>query len=99
MRRLTNPDAFYEDKDKKLFKYSLWKMCPENSYIRQFRVKIAESVVWISDNSALNRIEMKCYDNENKITRYFNQKHINNKQVFSNNIFNCYRHKNKSLIY
>ena len=72
MRRLTNPDAFYEDKDKKLFKYSLWKMCPENSYIRQFRVKIAESVVWISDNSALNRIEMKCYDNENKVTRYFN---------------------------
>ena len=68
MRKLTDPNAFNKDKGKEeLFKESPWKMCPENSYIRQFRVKIdgPRSL----DDSALNRIEMNCYDNENRAKR------------------------------
>ena len=65
---LTDPNAYHKDKDKEeLFKESPWKMCPENSYIRQFRVKIDGPSFF--DDSALNRIEMNCYDNDNRKNR------------------------------
>ena len=47
----------------KYYQVSGWYMCPENSYARQFKVRIEDD--GSADDTALNSVRMKCFDNNN----------------------------------
>ena len=56
--RVSWADPEYWDR----YRISEWYMCPENSYVRQFKVKIED---YAADHTALNSVRMKCFDNNN----------------------------------
>ena len=43
-------------------------MCNKNTYVRQFQVRIEEET-W-PDDTALNSIKMRCFDNNNEPVKY-----------------------------
>ena len=47
---------------------SQWYMCNKNTYVRQFQVRIEEET-W-PDDTALNSIKMRCFDNNNEPVKY-----------------------------
>ena len=56
-----------------------WIMCPRNTYIGQFDVKIEEFNKIDSttnDDTALNDVKMRCFHNEGTLAKYFISYHI-----------------------
>ena len=50
-------------------------MCPENSYARQFKVRIEDD--GSADDTALNSVRMKCFDINNEEKKYISNFNFN----------------------
>ena len=48
-----------------------WYMCPDNSYARQFKVRIEDDGWFNWDETALNSVRMKCFDDDNEEKMYY----------------------------